>query len=64
LGHTCDHIAGEIYNGEVAINRIHGIEGVREISFVDEPANKHARAFRYGDVDPLTGDILGPLPKD
>jgi hypothetical protein len=61
VGHTCEHIAGELYSGEVAANIIHGIEGVREISFVDDPASKHARAFRYGNVDPLTGgDVESP----
>ncbi|HVR48056.1 MAG TPA: hypothetical protein VMT95_15605 [Candidatus Binatia bacterium] len=64
VGHVCDHIAGEIYNGEVAANIIHGIEGVREVSFVDEPANKHARAFRYGNIDPLTGEDVGASPRE
>jgi hypothetical protein len=55
-GGNCDHIAGNIYDGEVAGNAIHEIEGVREISLVDNPANKDARALYYAGLDLLTGE--------
>jgi hypothetical protein len=55
-GGECDHIAGDIYAGEVANRIIHNITGVREVSLVDKPANKRARASYYGDMDLLTGE--------
>jgi hypothetical protein len=55
-GGECDHIAGDVYAGDVAHRIIHNIDGVREISFVDNPANKHARAMCCDDVDLLTGE--------
>ena len=51
----CDHLVGEIYAGEVASRIIHGIEGVREVSIVEYPANKRSRAFTVGKLDSLTG---------
>lgn len=57
-GNVCDHIAGEVYDGEVAANIIHRVSGVREVSFVDEPANKRCRALSYGGMDLLTGESV------
>lgn len=55
-GGECDHIAGDVYAGEVASRIINNIEGIREVSIVDNPANKDARALSYGGVDLLTGE--------
>ena len=57
-GSQCDHIAGEIYAGEVACRIIHNLKGLREISLVDNPANKYARAISYKDMDLLTGEPM------
>lgn len=56
-GGECDHIAGNIYAGEVAYRIIHRVDGVREVSVVDNPANKYARALSYDGVDALTGEL-------
>jgi hypothetical protein len=58
FGGECEHIPGEIYAGEVAGRNLHRIVGIREISFVDNPANKRARAFRYDNMDLLTLDTI------
>jgi hypothetical protein len=54
-GDSCEHIAGELYGGEICANIVHSIRGVREISLVDSTANKYARVLKYGDIDTLTG---------
>jgi hypothetical protein len=62
-GGACEHIAGDIYDGEVAGNVIHNITGVREISIVDDPANKRARALYYEGIDLLTGEEYAGSPE-
>jgi hypothetical protein len=52
-------VAGDIYAGEVAHRIIHDIEGVREISLVENPADKRARAMYYDGMDLLTGELTG-----
>jgi hypothetical protein len=63
-GGECDHIAGDIYAGEVAHRVIHSIKGVREVSMVDNPANKQARAMSYDGMDLLTGETTNKPPSD
>jgi hypothetical protein len=58
-GGECNHVAGDIYAGEVAHRIIHDIEGVREISLVENPADKRARAMYYDGMDLLTGELTG-----
>lgn len=53
---TCGHIAGELYEGEVAGREVRNVRGVREVSMVDRPSSKHCRAFNISGVDPLTGE--------
>ena len=60
----CDHIPGEIYAGEVAARNIRGIVAMRELSLVDNPANKHARVFRYENMDTLTLERIGSASPD
>jgi hypothetical protein len=55
-GGECDHIVGDVYAGEVANRLIHRLKGIREVSMVDNPANKYARAMSYGGMDLLTGE--------
>jgi hypothetical protein len=54
----CDHLAGEIYDGEQAVRIIHHILDLREVSLVEKPANKHARATSYSGMDLLTGESV------
>jgi len=44
---------GRHLRGEVAHRIIHDIEGVREISLVENPADKRARAMYYDGMDLL-----------
>lgn len=59
-GGECAHIPGNTYGGEVAFRKVHDIEAVREVSLVNEPASKHARALTFGEMDLLT---LGPVKR-
>jgi len=45
----CDHIVGRAYMGEMCVRIITEIKEVREVSIVDEPANKHARILTITD---------------
>lgn len=53
---TCGHIAGELYDGDVATREARNVRAVREVSIVDSPSSKHCRVFNIGGVDPLTGE--------
>lgn len=44
---SCDHLAGEAYMGEVCVRMITKLREVREFSVVEEPANKHCRAYTF-----------------
>jgi len=53
----CDHVAGRAYMGEMCVRIITDIKEVREVSLVNEPANKHARILQITD-DGMTRDFL------
>lgn len=44
----CDHVRGRVYMGEVCCVIISEME-LEEVSFVDEPANKHCRVLSFSD---------------
>jgi hypothetical protein len=52
----CDHIKGRPYMGEICARKLTEVE-VREISFVDNPANKRARVFAISEGDKMR-DVL------
>jgi hypothetical protein len=60
-GGECDHIAGDIYDGEAAHRIIHNIVAAREVSMVESPASKRARAISFSGMDPLTGEASESL---
>jgi hypothetical protein len=53
----CEHIVGKAYMGKMCYNKITKIKEIKEISIVEEPANKHARAYRFTD-DGVTRDFM------
>jgi hypothetical protein len=44
----CEHIKGKAYNGELCVRIIEQAE-LLEMSIVEEPANKHARAYSWSE---------------
>jgi hypothetical protein len=53
----CDHVVGRAYMGEMCVRIITEIKEVKEVSLVNEPANKHARILRITDGS-VTRDFL------
>lgn len=53
---TCDHIAGELYSGEIAGRETRNIQAVREVSIVERPSSKRCRVLNIDGIDPLTGE--------
>lgn len=45
----CDHVVGRAYMGKMCARIITSVKEIREISLVQEPANKHARVLRIRD---------------
>ena len=57
----CDHIAGRPYMGEMC-GRIIENAHLQEVSIVDVPANKHARAFQMTDGDGIRRHVMSWRP--
>lgn len=52
----CEHLSGELYNGQIAARRVGDIVRVVEISLVEQPRNKICRITSISGIDPLTGE--------
>jgi hypothetical protein len=54
----CDHIKGRPYIGKFCAEIIEEVDNLREVSVVENPANRHARFISYGEgnsqIDVLT----------
>lgn len=53
---SCNHLAGEIYDGETAHQVADRIDDAREVSVVNDPASKRHRFLSYDGFDLLTGE--------
>ena len=53
----CEHIVGRAYMGEMCYRIITKIKEVKEVSIVEEPANKHARILTFTN-DGVTRDFM------
>jgi hypothetical protein len=53
----CDHVVGKAYMGKMCVRIITDIKELKEVSVVQEPANKHARVQTITDGD-VTRDFL------
>jgi hypothetical protein len=51
----CNHLAGEIYDGEIAARAVTEIAEILEVSMVQDPADKRCRITSVSGIDPLTG---------
>ncbi|HTV75330.1 MAG TPA: hypothetical protein VME66_16675 [Candidatus Acidoferrales bacterium] len=62
---TCDHLAGELYDGYMCASRCEEIKEVLHLAIVLNPRDKRNRIMNTGGVDPLTGIALrgGAKPK-
>ncbi|MDK2907298.1 MAG: hypothetical protein PWQ66_1259 [Petrotoga sp.] len=54
----CEHIVGKAYMGKMCYKKITKIKDVKEISIVEEPADKHARVHGFTDDDGVTRDFM------
>jgi len=54
----CEHIVGKAYMGMMCYRKITKIKDIREVSLVEEPANKHARILQRTDDDGVTRDFM------
>lgn len=53
---TCEHMAGDLYFGQIAGRRVTDVTRILELSFVNDPRNKRCRIMNVGGIDPLTGE--------
>jgi len=53
----CEHIVGKAYMGKMCYKIITKIKEVKEVSIVEEPANKHARILQFTD-EGVTRDFM------
>ncbi len=53
----CEHIVGKAYMGKMCYITIVKIKEVKEVSIVEEPANKHARMLQFTD-EGVTRDFM------
>lgn len=53
----CDHLVGKTYMGKLCYQIVDKIKEIREISIVEEPANKHARITNFTE-NGITRDIF------
>jgi len=53
----CKHIVGKPYMGKMCYIKITKIKERKEVSIVEEPANKHARVFQFTD-EGVTRDFM------
>jgi len=53
----CNHIVGKAYMGKLCYQIVDKIKEIREISIVEEPANKHARITNFTE-NGITRDIF------
>jgi len=53
----CDHLIGKAYMGKLCYQIVDKIKEIREISIVEEPANKHARITNFTE-NGITRDIF------
>lgn len=54
----CEHIVGKAYMGKMCYRVITKIKEVKEVSIVEEPANKHARMLQFTDEEGITRDFM------
>ena len=54
---TCDHVVGKAYMGEMCHRIVTKIKEVKEISIVEEPADKRARILQFTD-NGITRDFM------
>lgn len=52
---TCDHLAGELYDGYMCASRCEEIKEVLHLAIVLNPRDKRSRIMDAGGFDPLTG---------
>ena len=53
----CEHIVGKAYMGKMCYKIITKIKEMKEVSIVEEPANKHARMLQFTD-EGVTRDFM------
>ena len=53
----CEHIVGKAYMGKICYKIITKIKEMKEVSIVEEPANKHARMLQFTD-EVVTRDFM------
>ena len=53
----CEHIVGKAYMGKMCYKIITKIKEMKEVSIVEEPANKHARMLQFTD-EVVTRDFM------
>lgn len=54
----CEHIVGKAYMGKMCYKTITKIKEMKEVSIVEEPANKHARMLQFTNDDGAPKDLM------
>ena len=54
----CDHVAGKAYMGRMCYKIIREVKEIKEISIVEEPANKHRRVLQFIDEEGTKRDWM------